>query len=88
MGKVKGPIRFGSKMLYDAQGVAEYFGWSANYVNQLAAKGKIPWHGIEGGMRVYRRFDLEEVKVALAHGVAAPKSIESELAETSRQRTA
>ena len=53
-------------------------GFTAQYVNRLAAAGKIPWHGVRNGAKVYRRYDQAEVLDALRHDVgmsesAAPK---------------
>jgi hypothetical protein len=61
----------GHRRLVDAEAVAEYFGFTGKWVNAMARAEKIPWHGVRNGVKVYRRFDLDEVIVALAHSVDA-----------------
>jgi len=55
--------------LVGAVEIAKMFGFTTQYINRMAAAGKIPWHGIRNGSKVYRRFDVEAVKVALGHEV-------------------
>jgi hypothetical protein len=64
-------IMDGRRQLVDADVIADYFGFTPKWVSGQAAANLIPWHGIDTGTKVYRRFDLEEVKIALAHPVKA-----------------
>jgi hypothetical protein len=67
----------GDGNLIDANAMAATIGFTPQYVNRLAASGKIPWHGMRNGAKVYRRYDKSKVLAALEHGVkesdAAPK---------------
>jgi hypothetical protein len=62
-------IQIGNTNLVDATAMAALIGFSSKWVREMAMAGKIPWHGIRNGAKVYRRFDPDEVKAALAHGV-------------------
>lgn len=53
--------------LVDAKTMGALIGFTGEYINRLAAADKIPWHGIRNGVKVYRRFNPEEVRAALAH---------------------
>jgi hypothetical protein len=60
--------------LVDAESIGALIGFSAQYVNRLAAAGKIPWHGVRNGAKVYRRYNELEVLDALKHDVGVPES--------------
>jgi hypothetical protein len=62
-------IPIGQRKLVDAKSIGMLIGFTAQYVNRLAAAGKIPWHGVRNGAKVYRRFDRREVLDALKHDV-------------------
>lgn len=57
--------------LVDARSIGALIGFTAQYVNRMAAAGRIPWHGVRNGAKVYRRYDRIEVLEALKHEVAA-----------------
>lgn len=67
-------IQVGQGNLVDAEALAEKLGFTAQYINRLAAAGKIPWRGVRNGAKVYRRYDPLEVLDALKHevGVSDP----------------
>ncbi len=69
--KVGIAVQVGQKRLVDADAVGEFYGFTGKWVSEQAAAGNIPWHGIRNGAKVFRRFDLEEVRTALSHPVAA-----------------
>jgi hypothetical protein len=76
--KANNVIQIGQSNLIDAKAMGESIGFTAQYINRLAAAGKIPWHGVRNGAKVYRRYDQLEVLDALKHDVgvsvsAAPK---------------
>jgi hypothetical protein len=76
--KANNVIEAGQRNLVDAKAMGEQIGFTAQYVNRLAAAGKIPWHGVRNGAKVYRRYDPLKVLDALNHGLevsdsAAPK---------------
>jgi len=50
------------------------FGFTPQYVDRLAAAGKIPWHGVRNGAKVYRRYDPQQVIEKLKHDVEASDS--------------
>jgi hypothetical protein len=68
----------GQRNLVDAKAMGVLIGFTAQYVNRMAAASKIPWHSVRNGVKVYRRYDPQEVLDQLKHGVevsdsAAPK---------------
>lgn len=69
--KADNVIQLGQRNLLDASAMGGLIGFTAQYVNRLAAAGKIPWHGVRNGAKVYRRYDRMEVLEALKHEVAA-----------------
>jgi hypothetical protein len=74
-GKADKVIQVGQGNLVDAEAMGEKLGFTAQYINRLAAAGKIPWHGVRNGAKVYRRYDQLEVLEALKHevGISAPQ---------------
>jgi hypothetical protein len=84
--KVNPVVQIGQKNLTDAQTLGRQFGYTAKYMNQLARAGKIPWHGVRNGVKVYRRFDPEEVLAALAHGVEVYDGDDTRPAPVSHKR--
>ena len=40
--------------------------------NRMAAAGKISWHGVRNGAKVYRRYDPLEVLDELKHCIEVP----------------
>lgn len=78
--KASNVIQVGQRNLVDAKAMGALIGFTAQYINRLAAAGKIPWHGVRNGAKVYRRYDPLEVLEALKHEVgvsdsAAPKKL-------------
>lgn len=70
MAKIKvNAIQIGDGTLVDNKVVGRHYGYHCKYIDRLAAAGVIPWHGVRNGVKVYRRYDLAEVRAALAHGV-------------------
>ena len=67
--KADDAVQVGQRNLVDARANGALVGFTEQYINRLAAAGKIPWHGVRNGARVYRRFDKLEVLDALKHGV-------------------
>jgi hypothetical protein len=65
-------IQINSTSLVDAEAIGKLVGFTSKWVNAQAAAGRIPWHGVRNGVKVYRRFDPAEVLDALAHGVGSP----------------
>lgn len=59
--------------LVDANTIAAMFGRTAHWVNTLAREGRIRWYGQKNGVKVYRRFDPEEVRQDLLHSVEKPE---------------
>ena len=59
-------IQVGGRKLVDAGVMGEQVGFTSKWVNAMANAGKIPWHGVRNGVKVYRRFDPAEVLAALA----------------------
>ena len=64
-------VQIGQSSLVDAAFMGKQVGFTGKYVSQLARAGKIPWVGVCNGVKVYRRYDVEAVLAALAHGVEA-----------------
>jgi len=62
-------IQIARQNLVDAKAMGELIGFTPQYVNRLAAAGRIPWHGVRNGAKVYRRYDELEVLDALRHEV-------------------
>lgn len=84
--KASSVVQIGTQKLFDATAMGDLIGFTGQYVNRLAAAGKIPWHGVRNGAKVYRRYDLQEVK----HDVgvvdpAAPKK-QKVLSRTGRDK--
>lgn len=67
--KANSVIQIGQRNLVDASAMGALIGFTAQYINRLAAAGKIPWHGVRNGAKVYRRYDQLEVLDALKHEV-------------------
>jgi hypothetical protein len=67
-------IQIGQGNLVDAKAMGALIGFTAHYVNRMAAKGRISWHGVRNGAKVYRRYDPTEVLAELKHGVEVPDS--------------
>jgi hypothetical protein len=64
-------VEIGQTRLVDAEAIGAHIGFTPKWVSEQAREGRIPWHGIRNGTKVYRRFNLEEVLAALAHDVEA-----------------
>ena len=69
MPKNKVVIQAGRRNLVDAEAMGQQAGYSSVYINRLADAGVIPWHGFRNGVKIYRRYNPEEVLAALAHPV-------------------
>ena len=67
--KAKNVIQIGQRSLVDAKTMGALIGFTAQYVNRMASAGKISWHGVRNGAKVYRRYDPVEVLDELKHGV-------------------
>lgn len=67
-------VQIGQRSLIDAKAMGALIGFTAQYVNRMAAAGKIPWHGVRNGAKVYRRYDPLEVLDELKHGVGMSDS--------------
>ena len=67
-------IQVGQRNLVDASAMGGLIEFTAQYINRLAAAGKIPWHGVRNGAKVYRRYDQQEVLDALKHDVGVSES--------------
>src|ERR1035437_9936957 len=67
--KANNVVQIGQRNLIDAEAMGALLGFTAQYVNRIAAAGKIPWHGVRNGAKVHRRFDALEVLGALKHGL-------------------
>jgi hypothetical protein len=72
--KASNVVQIGQRNLVDAKALGALIGFTAQYVNRLAAAGKIPWHGVRNGAKVYRRYDPLQVLHELKHGVEASDS--------------
>jgi hypothetical protein len=72
--KASNVIQIGQRNLVDASAMGALIGFTAQYVNRLAAAGKIPWHGVRNGAKVYRRYDPLEVLHVLKHSVDSSDS--------------
>lgn len=55
--------------LVDAKAIAAIYDRTPQWVNGLARKGVIRWHGVRSGVKICRRFDPHEVREDLLHGV-------------------
>lgn len=53
------------EVLYTVSGAARYLGISESTVRSWVTKGKIKCRIVEGGLRIFREDDLEEVKRTL-----------------------
>jgi len=87
--KASNVIQVGQRNLVDAKAMGALIGFTAQYVNRLAAAGKIPWHGVRNGAKVYRRYDQLEVMDALKHEVgisdpAASQKVKSRVPTATR----
>jgi hypothetical protein len=67
--KASNVVQIGQRNLIDAKAMGALIGFTAQYVNRLAAAGKITWHGMRNGAKVYRRYDPLEVLDELKHRV-------------------
>ena len=67
--KANNVVQIGQRSLIDAKAMGALIGFTAQYVNRMAAAGKISWHGVRNGAKVYRRYDPLEVLDELKHGV-------------------
>ena len=76
-GKASNLVQPGQQKLVDAKAMGGLIGFTAQYVNRLAAAGKITWHGVRNGAKVYRRYDPVEVLHELKHGVEVSGSAPS-----------
>jgi hypothetical protein len=76
--------------LVDAKTMGAQLGFTGEYVNRMAAAGKIPWRGIRNGAKVYRRYNPADVMAALAHDVeepvVPPMPVQPARKETRRER--
>ena len=61
-------VQIGQRNLVDAESMGALIGFTAQYVNRMAAAGKISWHGVRNGAKVYRRYNPQEVLDELKHG--------------------
>lgn len=69
--KACGVIEVGQGSLVDARTIGGHIGFTSKWVNSMAEAGKLPWVGVKNGAKVYRRFSIDAVMAALAHGVEA-----------------
>jgi hypothetical protein len=69
--KASNVIQIGLQNLVDAKTMGSVAGFTEQYINRMAAKGKISWHGVRNGVKVYRRYDPLQVLHELKHGVEA-----------------
>ena len=67
--KAKNVIQIGQRSLVDSKTMGALIAFTAQYVNRMASAGKISWHGVRNGAKVYRRYDPVEVLDELKHGV-------------------
>jgi len=72
--KASNVVQIGQRNFFDAKAMGALIGFTAQYVNRMAAAGKIPWHGVRNGAKVYRRYDPQEVLDELKHGVEVADS--------------
>jgi hypothetical protein len=72
--------------LVDARTVAEYFGFSVQYINRLARGGVIPYHGLRNGVGIHRRFDLAAVRAALHVPVQPTSNAKPEQLSRNREK--
>lgn len=86
--KASDVVQIGHQNLVDAEAIGALIGFTPQYVNRLAAAGKIPWHGVRNGAKVYRRYDPLQVLHELKHDVEASGSAESSkpVAQTGRNK--
>ena len=80
--KANNVIQIGQSNLIDAKAMGESIGFTAQYINRLAAAGKIPWHRVRNGAKVYRRYDQLKVLDALKHEIGMSDSAASQEAKT------
>ena len=66
--KASTAVQIGQRNLIDAKAMGALIGFTAQYVNRMAAAGKISWHGVRNGAKVYRRYNPQEVLDELKHG--------------------
>jgi hypothetical protein len=66
--KASTAVQIGQQNLIDAKAMGALIGFTAQYVNRMAAAGKISWHGVRNGAKVYRRYNPQEVLDELKHG--------------------
>ena len=64
--KASNVVQIGQRNPIDTMAMGALIGFTAQYVNRLAAAGMITWHG---GAKVYRRYDPLEVLDELQHRV-------------------
>lgn len=72
--KASNVVQIGQQNLVDAKAMGAVIGFTEQYVNRMAAAGKISWHGVRNGAKVYRRYDPLQVLHELKHGVEASDS--------------
>lgn len=75
-------LQVGQRNLVDARAMGARVGFTAQYINRLAAAGKVPWHGVRNGAKVYRRYDPPKVLDALKHDVGASDRAASQKAKS------
>ena len=75
--KASDVVQIGQRNLVDAEAIAALIGFTPQYVNRLAAAGRISWHGVRNGAKVYRRYDPLQVLHELKHGMEPSGSAES-----------
>ena len=61
-------VQIDQRNLVDAEAMGALIGFTAQYVNRMAAAGRISWHGVRNGAKVYRRYDPLQVLDELRHG--------------------
>jgi hypothetical protein len=72
--KASKTVQIGQQNLVDAEAMGGLIGFTAQYVDRLAAAGKITWHGERNGAKVYRRYNPLEVLHELRHGIGVSGS--------------
>jgi hypothetical protein len=85
--KVNGILIDTHEELVDATTMGVQLGFTGAYISRMAAAGKIPWHGICNGAKVYRRFNPYEVKAALAHPVQEIEKAKTSAGSTRNTKT-
>ena len=75
-------LEVGRRNLVNAKTMGASVGFTAQYINRLAAAGKIPWHRVRNGAKVYRRYDQLKVLDALKHEIGMSDSAASQEAKT------